>query len=211
MKTPDLTAAPRTTGRVLHAPLLYDLMAWALMRGREQAFRERLLDLARPAPGERVLDVGCGTGTLAIAARERVGERGFVAGIDPSPQMIARAVRKAARAGANIDLRPGTIEALPFPGASLDLVLSTLMFHHLPRPLKEAGLREARRVLKPGGRLFIADFGPARKPAGLLGRLHRYGRVKFEDVAGLMAEAGLSISEQGDVGLRDLQFLLATR
>ena len=70
--------------------------------GREQAFRQRIADLARLQPGEIVLDVGCGTGTLAMVARQRVGEIGRVAGIDPSPQMIARASRKAVRRGLEI-------------------------------------------------------------------------------------------------------------
>ena len=79
-----------TSGLVLHGTArYYDLLAWLLMRGREGAFREKVVDLARIQPGERVLDVGCGTGTLAVAAKRRVGPTGTVYGIE-SPEMITR-------------------------------------------------------------------------------------------------------------------------
>jgi SAM-dependent methyltransferase len=91
--------APRTKGLVIHWAARYDLLAWLLTRGREGAFRERLIGLAGLEPGNSVLDIGCGTGTLAIAATRHVGPTGAVVGIDASPQMIARATRKAAKAG----------------------------------------------------------------------------------------------------------------
>src|SRR5215471_15579110 len=82
---------PRTKGRVLHSEAhYYDLLAWLLTFGRERAFRERLVGLARVDPGDTVLDVGCGTGTLAIAAKRRVGAAGAVHGVDASLEMIER-------------------------------------------------------------------------------------------------------------------------
>src|SRR5215471_5707535 len=78
-----------TTGLVLHWANRYDVLAWILLHGRERAFRERIVDLARLGPAEFVLDVGCGTGSLVIAAKRRVGPAGLVAGIDASPEMIA--------------------------------------------------------------------------------------------------------------------------
>ncbi len=92
-------SAPQTRGFVWNWARRYDLLMGFVTLGREQAFRQRIADLARLQPGEIVLDVGCGTGTLAMVARQRVGEIGRVAGIDPSPQMIARASRKAVRRG----------------------------------------------------------------------------------------------------------------
>src|SRR3712207_4299905 len=88
---------PETAGLVLHGATAryYDVMAWLMTLGRERKFREKLVDLARLRPGESVLDVGCGTGTLAIAAKRRVGPTGEVYGIDASPEMIVRASKKA--------------------------------------------------------------------------------------------------------------------
>src|SRR5262247_2265411 len=100
------------------------------MRGREAVFREKVVDLARIQPGDRVLDVGCGTGTLAVAAKRRVGPRGMVHGIDPSPEMITRASRKAGKAGVEVVFKEAIVEALPFADEYFDVVLSTLMLHH---------------------------------------------------------------------------------
>ena len=100
MTTTDRHPRLATKGLVMHSTArYYDLLTWLLTLGRERAFRDRLVDLARLAPGESVLDAGCGTGTLAIAAKRRVGPSGAVHGIDASPEMIARARRKAAKAG----------------------------------------------------------------------------------------------------------------
>jgi ubiquinone/menaquinone biosynthesis C-methylase UbiE len=203
---------PVTKGRVMRSSArYYDLLVWILTLGRERPFRERLLELARLQPGESVLDVGCGTGTLAIAAKRRVGPTGVVHGIDASPEMIARAARKATKSGVDVDFRNEIVEALRFPNARFDVVLSTLMLHHLPRPTREQCAREIRRVLKPGGRLLAVDFGTAsghRK--GLIGHLHRRGHVASRDVVELLSGAGLRIVENGLVGFRDLHFTLAT-
>lgn len=206
----DRNLTPSTTGRVLHSPVLYDLVAWLFMRGREQAFRERTLDLARLRAGESVLDVGCGTGTLALAAKARVGLSGNVCGIDASPEMIARAQRKAEKAGAQVVFQNAVIEALPFPNAHFDVVLSTLMLHHLPRPARAQGAREVRRVLTPGGRVLAVDFGAgAGDQQGLLAHFHRHGHVALRDMIDVLREAGLNPVESGAVGIKNLQFVLA--
>ena len=92
-KTAD---APQTAGRVLHGARWYDLFGTVISFGRDKAIRETLLELAAPAPGETVLDVGCGTGTLALALKARVGT-GEVHGIDASPEMIDVAGRRRRR------------------------------------------------------------------------------------------------------------------
>lgn len=210
--TPDRSPTPHTKGLVLHSTArYYDLLAWLLTLGREGAFRQRLVDLARLAPGEAVLDVGCGTGTLAIAAKRRVGPAGVVHGIDASPEMIAKARRKAAKAGVHVVFQTEVVEALPFPDARFDAVLGTLMLHHLPRPTRERCAREMRRMLKPGGRVLAVDFAtPARERKGLLDHFHRHGHVALRDIVALLGDAGLSIVASGPVGVRDLQFVLAT-
>src|SRR5262245_32927389 len=136
-------ATLRTNGLVLHGTArFYDLLAWLVMRGREGAFREKVVDLARIQPGDRVLDVGCGTGTLAVTAKRRVGSMGAVYGIDPSPEMISRAIKKARKAGVEVVFREAIVESLPFPDEYFDTVLSTLMLHHLPPKTRVECARE---------------------------------------------------------------------
>jgi ubiquinone/menaquinone biosynthesis C-methylase UbiE len=207
------SAAPATKGRVMRSSArFYDLMVWLLTLGRERSFRERLVELARLQPGESVLDVGCGTGSLAIAAKRRVGPRGSVHGIDASPEMIARATRKAKKAGVDVTFRTAVVETLPFPDGRFDVVLSTLMLHHLPRPTREQSAREIRRVLKPGGRVLAVDFGmPGRRRKGIIGHLHhRRGHVALDSVIELLTAAGLTVVESGPVGVKDLHFTVAT-
>ncbi|HSQ29589.1 MAG TPA: methyltransferase domain-containing protein [Gemmatimonadaceae bacterium] len=201
----------RTTGRVIHWAARYDALVWLLTLGRERRFREKLIEQARLEAGETVLDAGCGTGSLAIVAKHRVGPSGSVSGIDPSPEMIARATVKARRAGVEVDFRTGVVEALQFPDAQFDVVLSTLMMHHLPRAARESCAREMSRVLKPGGRALVVDFGA--RPSGkksFIGHIHRRGHVKLDAVVGVLTDAGLNVVESGAVGTRNLYFALAT-
>jgi ubiquinone/menaquinone biosynthesis C-methylase UbiE len=200
-----------TTGRVLHSAPLYDVLAWLFLRGREGLFREKLLDLACLRAGETVLDVACGTGTLAIAAKRRVGPSGAVHGIDASPAMIARATKKARTRGIEVVFQNAIVEALPYPDRYFDAVLSTLMLHHLPRNARQQCAREMRRVLKPGGRVLAVDFGePQKKRAGLLSHFHRHGHVALGDIIEVLSDARLSVVESGAVGMKDLQFVFAT-
>jgi ubiquinone/menaquinone biosynthesis C-methylase UbiE len=148
-----------TDGRVIRWANMYDLLLKTVTLGGEGRFRRRMIAAAQLQPGERVLDVGCGTGTLLLEAAAAVGPAGKAFGIDPAAEMIARARRKASRAGRNLELTVAAIEELPLATASVDVVLSSLMFHHLPSNLQRAGLGEIRRVLAPGGRLAIFDFG----------------------------------------------------
>ncbi len=156
--TPRDTQAPATPGMVIHWASYYDMVVNLFMLGRRSQLRRATVELAHIQPGATVLEVGCGTGDVALAARERAGSGGSVHGIDPSPEMIAVAREKAERAGVAVEFQVGVIEALAFPDASFDVVLSSLMMHHLPGDLKRRGLAEIARVLKPGGRLLIVDF-----------------------------------------------------
>lgn len=188
-------SAKTTNGLILDQGWRYDLTEWfldtLLLRGKLRELRLRTANLAGIQPGEAVLDVGCGTGTLAIEVQPRVGATGRVFGIDPGTQQIARARSKAARLGLPIDFQIGVIEQLPFPDQTFDVVLSTIMMHHLPDGLKRQGLAEIVRVLKPGGRVVIADFTRPHERHSQAERFHA-GGSNIEDLAALVKDAGFA-------------------
>jgi SAM-dependent methyltransferase len=154
---PARVSAPRTRGAIIRWPRIYILILRIAFRGKEQELRQMIANMAQLRSGETVLDVGCGTGTLALEARERVGITGRVYGIDPSRQMIAYARRKAAGRSLSVNFQIGVVEHLAFPDRSFDVVLCTWMIQHLPTDDKRQGLAEMARVLKPGGRLLLVD------------------------------------------------------
>ncbi|MDT7743392.1 MAG: hypothetical protein QOE59_2470 [Actinomycetota bacterium] len=154
---------------------VYDVMTWLL--GARPAHR-RLVAAAGLAPGQTVLEVGCGTGNLLLTAA--AAARGTaVVGLDPDPAALARARAKVARRAPSVRVEQGFADELPHPDGSVDRVLSAFMFHHLPSEAKTAMLREVRRVLVPGGQLLLLDFEghprPPRLVAWLL-RLMGHGR-----------------------------------
>jgi ubiquinone/menaquinone biosynthesis C-methylase UbiE len=112
-----------------------------------------------------------------------------VAGVDPGAQQIARARAKAARRNVPVEFQIGVIEQLPFPDQTFDVVFSTLMMHHLPAPLKRQGLAEIARVLKPGGRLVMADFTRKQDRKAWAARFHA-GGSSIQDLVVLVSDAG---------------------
>jgi ubiquinone/menaquinone biosynthesis C-methylase UbiE len=202
---------PRTRGHTIHWAGLYDVLLTLVTLGREQTLRERIVDLADLRPGERVLDVGCGTGGLAVAAARRIGVTGAVHAVDASPEMVARARHRAARAGASVTVDVAPVEALPFPDQAFDVVLSSLMLHHLPEDLRARAFAEIRRVLRPRGRLLAVDFeAPRSRAAKVLTRLALTSRMADYDVRAcqpLMRAAGFIDVESGPTPYRWLTFV----
>jgi ubiquinone/menaquinone biosynthesis C-methylase UbiE len=172
---------------------LYDPIA-KLLGG--DAAKQGLLDQASILPGHRVLDIGCGTGTLVIHIKQLYPDADIL-GLDPDAKALARARRKAARASVSIQFNQGFADALPYPDTSIDCVLSSFMFHHLQGDQKAEMLREARRVLKPGGTLNLLDFdGPDAGADGFLMRLpplrHHLKDNSEDQILALMRQAGFA-------------------
>ncbi|GHO56865.1 class I SAM-dependent methyltransferase [Ktedonobacter robiniae] len=184
-----------TKGLVGSGGWRYDLHEWLtdifMFRGKVRELRQKIVNLARIQPGETVLDVGCGTGTLVMEVARRVDRVGRVVGVDPGHQQIVRARAKAARRDIPIEFQIGVIEQLAFPDQSFDVVFSTLMMHHLPAPLKRQGLAEIARVLKPGGRLVMADFTHKKERQGQPARFHA-GGSRTHDLTVLVSESSFS-------------------
>lgn len=209
-RTDQRSTRPEAAGLVIHGAARYDLLVWLFTFGGEKRFRERILRLAQLKQGETVADVGCGTGTLAILAKGQVGAGGTVYGVDPSSEMIARAREKARHARADLIFKQGAVQALPLADVEADVVLSTLMLHHVPKRTRPDIAHEIKRVLKPGGRFLVVDFAkPSNKNRGLVDRFHRHGAVNIDDIVAELKLAGFTIVRSGPVGEKNLHFVLA--
>jgi len=174
---PRSAHSARTRGHTLGTPRVYDAFVNLFFFGRRRSSFEALLSAASVKPGQRVLDVGCGTGYFARMLAQTVGSDGLVVGVDASPEMIHHASDKARRAR-NCQFQLGTAESLTFLADDFDVVVSSLFMHHLPTDLQVTALREMWRVLRWGGTLLIAE---ARVPRAfgwqLLARVHGYDRM----------------------------------
>jgi ubiquinone/menaquinone biosynthesis C-methylase UbiE len=172
---------------------LYDSFTRLLRLDRA---RRDLLLQADLRPGHRVLDIGCGTGSLVVLVKQLFPDVEVI-GLDPDAKALARATRKAQRVGATVQFERGFSDAIEYSDASFDRVFSSFMFHHLERDEKERMLREVRRVLKVDGRMHLLDFG-APDPAGRasrLPRLHSHRRLTDNDertILGLLRGAGFT-------------------
>lgn len=135
----------------------YDLITFLMTLGREKKLRQEEIRLAQIKPGDKVLEMGCGTGTLSLAAKAQVGSSGEMTGIDIAPEMVAAARIKAARKSAAITFQEGSIASIPFPDKRFDVVMCSFMIFHMPEDVMLKGFTEIYRVLKSGGHLFIFD------------------------------------------------------
>ena len=204
----------QTEGALIRWAAYYDFVTGLMTFGQSPRLRKATVNHARIEPGDSVLDVGCGTGAVTLLAKV-LAKEGSVYGLDPAPEMIAVARKKAARKRLDIDFRVGVIEALPFPDASLDVVTSSLMMHHLPEDLKIRGLAEIYRVLKPGGRVLVADF--MRPTGSFLNHLfiaftqHSGLRTGIEDLQKLLKNAGFDQITQPDEKVLVIGFIRAVK
>lgn len=145
---------------------------------RELTFKHRLVEEASIQKNNRVLDLGCGTGTLAILFKQACPETEVI-GLDADEHILEIARDKIRKSGLNITLESGMASVLTYSDESFDLVMSSLVFHHLNRENKARALEEVYRILRPAGHLLIADFG---KPNNILMHLVSLIMTKFEEV-----------------------------
>ena len=185
----------------------YDLMSQAMRIG---AVHDRVLELAAARPGDRMLDVGCGTGNLSLkAARAGV----LVTGLDPDRRALERAAAKATHQGVDVTLVRGYADHLPVEDGSQQHVVSSFALHHVPTAQKAALAAELARVLAPGGRVTIVDMAPdashsGRKPRAYLADNADHG------IEGLLSAAGLVGTAQVDRTRRmgtDVVFVQASK
>ena len=204
----------QTEGTLIRWAPYYDFVTNLMTLGHARLLRRLTVDNALIKPGDSVLDVGCGTGEVTLLAKTRA-KAGKVYGIDPAPEMIAVARKKAGHKKLDIDFRVGVIESLPFPDSSIDVVTSSLMMHHLPEDLKVRGLAEIYRILKPGGRLLIADF--MRPTGSFLNHIfiaftrHQGLKSGIEDMQKLLKAAGFNQVTQSDQNVLVIGFVRAEK
>lgn len=195
---------PRSVGKgyipAFHLGFLtpfYDfMMKWV---ARESTFKPRLVKQARLEKGHRVLDIGCGTATLTILIK-KIQPEAEVIGLDGDLKILEIARSKVAKAGVDVALDYGMVYQLPYPDNSFDRVFSSLVFHHLTHESKVRSMKEAFRVLRAGGELYVADLGrPQNALMWLLSLI--IGRLEeaSENVKGLipqmMHNAGFQVEE----------------
>lgn len=191
--TPD--HAPADPGALIRWPRRYDLLVGLALAGRGGRVRSQIGDALALGPGQRVLDVGCGTGTLTLTLAKRISSSGAAVGVDASGSMITVARRKATRKALPVRFDVAAAQELPYPDESFDAVATSLMIHHLPAGDRAGAVAEMLRVLRPGGRLVIAEF---QAPTWSVGRGltehvlgHSMATNSLDDVVELAAAAGV--------------------
>lgn len=204
------TTAPDDPGVLIRWPRRYDLLVALFMAGRGSRVRSQIADALALGPGQRVLDVGCGTASLTLTLARRVGARGTAVGVDASGPMITAARSKAVRQALPVRFEVAAAQELPYPDESFDAVATSLMIHHLPAADRTGAVIEMLRVLRPGGRLVIAEF---QAPTRTLGRRltehvlgHSIASNNLDDIVELVSAAGvedgaLSATAVGWLGL----------
>jgi ubiquinone/menaquinone biosynthesis C-methylase UbiE len=179
---------------------VYDVVSRLVLP--ERRFKSKLIEDAALRSGMRLLDVGCGTGTLLVLVSAAADGLELV-GLDADDRILRRARHKLAEVGANAQFDRGSAETLPYADSSFDRVFTTLTLHHLTIEQKTAAFAEALRVLRPGGELHVGDFGA---PDSLLSRVASFlteaigGEHVHENYRGLLPvmarEAGFVAIEE---------------
>jgi ubiquinone/menaquinone biosynthesis C-methylase UbiE len=185
----------------------YDSYMKMMTFGRERTLRERTINLAQVKPGDSILEVGCGTGTLTLAAKRQAGPSGKAFGIDVIPGMIELSRRKASQANEQVTFQLGSIDDIPFSENQFDVVMCSFMIFHMSENTRRKGIAEIYRVLKPNGRLLVLDLAlPAQPLQKTIAQLLLGGMLEHDmrELLPLMEASGFSDGEFGPVEFRIL-------
>ncbi len=185
--------ASATDGPYLHAlkyrwltPFYDPVMRWMF---RDVTLKRLLVEQVDPKPGDRILDIGCGTGTLAVLLK-RAEPGAVVTGMDGDPDILNDARRKGVAAGVRVEWEQGLADSLPRSDGALDVASSSLVLHHLTRERRGAALKEVNRVLRPGGRFHVAEFGvPGSGPMRALAKVSELLEETKDRVEGRFPES----------------------
>lgn len=191
----------------------YDLLWRVLSRGRTDDTHEATLVLADYSPTDDLLDIGCGTGALVLVAEERFGATGMLVGLDVEGGMIAKANAKADHLDSAATFAEATMTSIPYQDESFDVVTSSLMLHHVPEDEHLQGFRELHRVLRPQGRIVVADINLAERSA--VSRLHGVRRPTEDTVQrGVPAKleaAGFRVTGTGRHSFKALSYVIGVK
>ena len=196
----------------------YDSYIRTMTLGRERALREMTVNLAQVKPGDCVLEVGCGTGTLTLAAKRQAGPSGKVFGVDIIPGMIELSQQKAAQANLDVNFQLGSIDDIPFFANQFDVVMCSFMIFHMSEMVRRKGIIEIYRVLRPQGRLLVLDLAlPTHPLPRVIARAFFSGMLQHDlrELLPLMETYGFSDVEMTQVrfrvlGLSILAFVLGS-
>jgi ubiquinone/menaquinone biosynthesis C-methylase UbiE len=156
-------------------PLYDTILKWVM---REDTFKRKLVSLARILPGMKVLDLGCGTGTLTVMLKKEYPAAAII-GFDGDPQVLDIARQKSG--SLNIQWDQGMAYALPYPDGSFDRVVTSLVIHHLVTEDKRRAFQDVYRVLKPDGELYVLDFGAPHSGTARLITKYMHGLEEVAD------------------------------
>jgi len=185
----------------------YDSYMKTMTFGRERILRETTVSLAQVKPGDCVLEVGCGTGTLTLAAKCQAGPSGKAFGIDVIPGMIELSQRKAAQANEDVTFQLGSIDDIPFSANQFDVVMCSFMIFHMSENTRRRGIAEIYRVLRPMGRLLVLDLALPTQPLPRAIAQMLFGGMlqhDLQELVPLMEASGFSDVEFGPAKFRIL-------